>query len=223
LKIFEKEIQNLEGKIFDGKVAFVLFTSYGFPLEMTIELAEEKGLEVDEDSFWDEFKKHQELSRKATKGTFKSGLGDNSEQVTQYHTVTHLLLQALRNHVDKNIEQRGSNITAERIRFDFTLDRKLNEDEVKIIENEVNEKIKENLEVKKEEVSVEEAKEKGATGIFDEKYGDGVSVYSIGNYSKEICAGPHVNNTKEIKGKFKIKKQESSSAGVRRIKAVLEN
>ncbi len=222
LRIFEKEVENISTKIFPGKIAFVLFTSYGFPLEMTIELAEEKGLEVDEEGFWEEFKKHRELSRKATKGIFKSGLADNSEEVTKLHTITHLLLQALRNHIDKNIEQRGSNITSERIRFDFNLDRKLNDDEIKTIQNEVNKKIKENLEVKREEMSVEEANKKGASGIFEEKYGEVVSVYSIGNYSKEICAGPHVENTKEIKGKFKIIKEESSGAGVRRIKAILE-
>ncbi|MBU2639673.1 MAG: alanine--tRNA ligase [Nanoarchaeota archaeon] len=222
LRVFEKEIRKLEEKILSGETAFTLFSSYGFPLEMTIELAKEKNLEVDEENFWEEFKKHQELSRKATKGVFKSGLADNSEVVTQLHTVAHLLLQALRNHIDKNIEQRGSNITAERIRFDFNLDRKLEDDEIKVIENEVNEKIKASLEVKKEEMSVEEAKKKGASGTFEEKYGNVVSVYSIGNYSEEICAGPHVSNTKEIKGKFRIIKQESSGAGIRRIKAVLE-
>lgn len=223
LRIFEKEIESLEGKKLSGKFVFTLFSSYGFPLEMTEELAKEKNLEIDEESFWEEFKKHQEISRKSTKGTFKSGLADDSEIVTQYHTVTHLLLQALRNHVDHKIEQRGSNITKERLRFDFSFDRKLTDDEVKIIEKEVNEKIQEGLEIKKEEMSLEEAKKKGATGIFDEKYGEIINVYSIGDYSKEICAGPHVENTKEIKGKFKIKKQESSSAGVRRIKAVLKN
>ena len=223
LRIFEREIKKLDNKKLEGKFVFTLFASYGFPLEMTRELAEEKNLEIDEDGFWDEFKKHQDLSRESTKGIFKSGLADHSEDTTQLHTVTHLMLQALKNHVSQDIEQRGSNITKERIRFDFNFDRKLTDEEVKKIEDEVNEKINANLEVKREEMSVDEAREKGASGIFEEKYGDVVSVYTVDGYSKEICAGPHVTNTNEIKGKFKIIKQESSSAGVRRIKAILEN
>ncbi|MAF51165.1 MAG: alanine--tRNA ligase [Nanoarchaeota archaeon] len=223
LKVFEREVNNLKEKFLPGKIAFTLFASYGFPLEMTVELAEEKKLDVDEDGFWDEFKKHQDLSRKATKGVFKSGLADKSDETTQLHTVTHLLLQALRNHINNKIEQRGSNITSERLRFDFNFDRKLTDDELRKLENEVNEKIHEKLDVKKEEMSIEEAKEKGATGIFEDKYGEVVSVYFVGDYSKEICAGPHVENTSKIKGKFKIVKEESSSAGVRRIKGILEN
>ena len=223
LRIFEKEVKGLKkGDKLSSNFAFTLFSSYGFPLEMTIELVEEEGMEVDEEGFWEEYKKHQELSRQATKGVFKSGLADNGDIVTQYHTVTHLLLQALRNHVDKNIEQRGSNITSERIRFDFSLNRKLTEEEIKTVENEVNSKINERLEVKKEELTLNEARKKGATGIFDAKYGEVVSVYSIGKYSKEISAGPHVENTKDIKGKFRIIKEESSSSGVRRIKAILK-
>ncbi|MAG52906.1 MAG: alanine--tRNA ligase [Nanoarchaeota archaeon] len=223
LRVFEREVKNLEGNVLPSNVVFTLFASYGFPIEMTVELAKEKNLEVDEDGFWDEYKKHQDLSRTATKGVFKSGLADDSGETTQLHTTTHLLLQALRNNVSLDIEQKGSNITKERIRFDFNLDRKLTYEEIEKIENEVNEKIDEELNVERKEMSVEEAKKQGASGIFEEKYGDKVSVYTVENYSKEICAGPHVNNTKEIKGKFKIIKQESSSAGVRRIKAILEN
>ena len=222
LRVFEKEISKLDGKELSGKIAFVLFTSYGFPLEMTIELAEEKGFRVEEETFWEEYKKHQDLSRQATKGVFKSGLADNSEEVTQYHTVTHLLLQALKNNLSHDIEQRGSNITKERIRFDFNFDRKLIDEEKKKIEDEVNEKINAHLDVKREEMSLEDARKSGASGIFEEKYGDVVSVYTIGKYSKEICTGPHVENTKNIKGKFRIVKEESSSAGIRRIKGILE-
>ncbi|MBS3156757.1 alanine--tRNA ligase [Candidatus Woesearchaeota archaeon] len=222
LRIFEKEISKLDGKELSGKIAFVLFTSYGFPLEMTIELAEEKGFRVEEETFWEEYKRHQDLSRQATKGVFKSGLADNSEEVTQYHTVTHLLLQALKNNLSHDIEQRGSNITKERIRFDFNFDRKLTDEEKKKIEDEVNEKINAHLDVKSEEMSLGDARKSGASGIFEERYGNVVSVYTIGRYSKEICTGPHVENTKNIKGKFRIVKEESSSAGIRRIKGILE-
>ncbi len=222
LRMFEKEIKNLTNKELSGDVAFTLFSSYGFPLEMTIELAEEKNLKVDEESFWEEYKKHQDLSRQATKGTFKSGLADNSEEVTQLHTTTHLLLQALRNILSHDVEQRGSNITPERLRFDFNFNRKLTDEEIKKVENQVNDKINAHLDVRREEMSLDEARKKGATGIFEEKYGDVVSVYTIEGYSKEICTGPHVENTSQIKGKFKILKEESSSAGVRRIKAILE-
>ena len=222
LRVFEKEISKLSGKELSGEVAFLLFSSYGFPLEMTIEIAEEKGLQVEEETFWEEYKKHQDLSRQATKGVFKSGLADNSEEVTQYHTVTHLLLQALKNNLSYDIEQRGSNITKERIRFDFNFDRKLTDEEKKKIEDEVNEKINEHLDVKREEMSLNDARKSGASGIFEEKYGDVVSVYTIGKYSKEICTGPHVENTGNVKGKFKILKEESSSAGIRRIKGILE-
>ncbi len=216
---FEKMSQN---KLISAKEAFLLFQSYGFPLEMTEELAKEKGIKVDTKGFKKEFKKHQELSRVGAEKRFKGGLGDHSVETTKLHTATHLLNQALRVVLKKqDIFQRGSNITPERLRFDFNFDRKLTKEEQKKVEDWVNEIIKEHLEVKREEMTVEEAKKAGAQGVFEHKYGEKVFVYSIGNKSIEICGGPHVKNTKEL-GNFKIKKEESSAAGVRRIKAVLE-
>ncbi len=220
MNIFEKMIK--EKKEIDCKDAFLLYQSYGFPIEMTEELAVERGKKIDKEGFEKECQIHQELSRTASAGQFKSGLADNSEATTKLHTATHLLAQALREVLKKpDLHQRGSNITAERARFDFNFDRKLTEEEIKKVEDIVNQKIRERINVNCEELSPEEAKKKGAQGIFDSKYGEKVSVYSIGNFSKEICAGPHVKNTGDI-GKFRIAKEESSSAGVRRIKAVLE-
>ncbi len=209
-------------KIISSKDAFLLFQSYGFPIEMIIELAKEKGIKVDEIGFQKELQKHQDLSRTASAGKFKSGLADNSEQTTKLHTAAHLLLRALQV-VLKNdsIIQKGSNITAERLRLDFNFPRKLEKEELEKVEELINEQIKKSLEVKKEEMSPQEAKKKGASGSFDEKYGDKVFVYSIGNFSKEICTGPHVSNTSEL-GNFKIQKEESVGAGVRRIKAGIE-
>jgi len=219
LRIFEKMSKD---KKISGKETFLLFQSYGFPLEMTIELAKEKKIKVDETGFEEELQKHQELSRTASAGKFKSGLADDSEATTRLHTATHLLLAGLKK-VLKNpdIEQRGSNINPERARFDFTFDRKLTDEEVKKVEDFVNKIIKDSIPVQRKEMTIQEAKNQGATGIFDEKYKEKVSVYTIKDVSKEICAGPHVTNTSEL-GKFKIKKQESSSSGVRRIKGVLE-
>ena len=208
-------------KNLSGKDAFLLYQSYGFPIEMIKELAEEKGSNIDEKGFEKELKKHQELSRTASAGKFKSGLADSSEETTKLHTATHLLLAGLKKVLKKDIEQRGSNIIPERLRFDFNFDRKLTSEEIKKVGDFVNSIIEKKVSIKKQELSVNEAKKQGATGIFDEKYKEKVSVYSIDNISKEICAGPHVKNTKEL-GKFKIKKEESSSSGVRRIKAVLE-
>ncbi len=218
LRVFEKMAGN---KKIDGKEAFLLYQSYGFPIEITLEIAKEKGIRVDEKEFEKESEKHQSLSRTATEGKFKSGLADKSEETTRMHTAAHLLLAALNEVLGKEIVQKGSNITAERLRFDFNFDRKLTEEEKRKIENLVNKKIKENLEVKKEEMSVKDAKKSGAQGVFEGKYGDKVFVYSIGDFSKEICAGPHVSRTGEL-GKFRIVKEESSSAGVRRVKGVLE-
>lgn len=218
MKVFEKVIENK--KEISGKDTFLLYQSYGFPLEMTKELAEEKGIMVDEESFKKEEKIHQEKSRTATEGRFKSGLADQSESTRKLHTATHLLAEALRRTLKKDIQQKGSNITPERLRFDFNFDRKLTAEEIKKVEDMVNEKIKESLEVNKKETGVEEAKKSGAQGVFESKYGDRVFVYSIGDFSKEICAGPHVNNTFEL-GRFKIVKEESSAAGIRRIKAIL--
>lgn len=220
LNFFEKLTR--ENKIIDGKNAFLLFQSYGFPIEMIKEMAKEKVVRVDEAGFNKEFEKHRELSRTASVGKFKSGLADDSEATTKLHTATHLLNQALRVVLGKpDIYQKGSNITPEKLRFDFNFDRKLTEEEVEAVENLVNEKVSEGIPVVVEEMSLDEAKKAGAQGVFESKYGERVKVYSVGDFSKEICAGPHVKNTKEI-GRFKIVKEESSSSGVRRIKAILE-
>ncbi len=225
VKEFEKITKNLKNTI-SGKKAFLLYQSYGFPLEMTKEMAKEKNLKVDAKSFEKEQEKHKEKSR-TKKGKFKSGLADQTEKTKKLHTATHLLLAALRKFIDKNIEQRGSNITEKRLRFDFNFDRKLTDKEVEKIENFVNDIIKKGLKVKREEMTLEKAKKRGATGIFNEKYGSKVSVYTIKNkevISKEICAGPHVSNTSELgkSGKFKVYKQESPGKSLRRIKAKLE-
>ncbi len=216
-----KEFEKLSGKDISGQDAFLLYQSYGFPLEMIKELAKENKIKVDEKGFEKESQKHQELSRLGAEKKFKGGLSDESEKTTRLHTATHILAEALREVLSKDIHQKGSNITAERLRFDFNFERKLTDEEIRKVEDIVNKKIKEHLEVKREEMTPEDAKKKGAQGVFDKKYGEKVSVYSIGNFSKEICGGPHVNNTKEL-GKFKIAKEESVAAGVRRIKAFLE-
>ena len=218
--VFEKLTKGK--KQLSGEDAFLLYQSYGFPLEITKELAKEKSIKINEKDYKKEFEKHQELSRTATEGKFKSGLADNSEATKKLHTATHLLNAALRKVLkNPNIQQKGSNITAERLRFDFNFDRKLTEKELKDVETLVNEKIKEKIPIVCEYMSPKQAKEKGAQGVFDEKYSENVSVYSARDFSKEICAGPHVNNTGEL-GKFRIIKEESSAAGIRRIKAVLE-
>lgn len=224
-KTLEKGLNEFNKMIKDskisGKESFLLFQSYGFPIEMTKELAEEKKITFDEKGFQKELEIHQELSRTASTGKFKSGLADNSEKTTRLHTASHLLLAALNKTLKREIFQKGSNITPERLRFDFNFDRKLTEEEKEKIEQLINKEINKNQEVIREEMSPEEAKKKGAMGIFDNKYGERISVYSIGDFTKEICSGPHVKNTKEL-GKFKIIKEESSSSGIRRIKAILE-
>ncbi|MBU3913853.1 MAG: alanine--tRNA ligase [Nanoarchaeota archaeon] len=213
-----------KGKRISGKDAFLLYQSYGFPLELTQEMANEKNMEVDILGYEKEESEHRKLSQTASAGRFKSGLADNSEATTKLHTIAHLMLAALRQVLKKPIEQKGSNITAERLRFDFNFDRKLDEKEVREVEEVVNRAISEKLEVKREELSLEQAKKQGATGVFEDKYREKVSVYTICDskktISKEICAGPHVSNLSEL-GKFRIKEQESVGAGVRRIKAVL--
>ena len=219
LKEFSKIVSN--NKEIDGLTAFHLYDTYGFPIELTVELAKEHGLKVDEDGFLENFKKHQELSRNSSGAKFKGGLAGNSEIEARYHTATHLLNAALKEVVSKDIHQRGSNITVERMRFDFNCDHKLTEEEKQKVENLVNKWIAEDLEVKCIEMTKEEALASGAECMFIDKYPDIVTVYEIGNVSKELCGGPHVKNTKEI-GKFKIVKEEASSAGVRRIKAVIE-
>ncbi|MBS3107323.1 alanine--tRNA ligase [Candidatus Woesearchaeota archaeon] len=218
LKQFEKLSKD---KKISGDDAFILFSSFGLPFEITKELAHEKNIQVDEKGYEKAFMQHQELSRKSTEGKFKGGLADNSEITTKLHTATHLLHGALREVLNKDIFQRGSNITSERLRFDFSFDRKLTEEELKKIELIINKKISENLEVTREEMSPEEAKKKGAVGVFGDRYGKKVSVYCISGFDKQICGGPHVSCT-GILGKFKIIKEEAVSAGVRRIKAILE-
>ena len=221
-KEFQKEIGKLDKtKIIPGQVVFRLYDTYGFPIELTIELALEKGIKVDEDGFKEKYKAHQELSRTASSGQFKGGLGGNGEKETKYHTATHLLNAALKVVVNKDVHQKGSNITEERMRFDFSCDHKLSDEEKQKTEDLVNEWIKEGLDVKVEEMSKNDAINSGAECMFIEKYPDMVTVYSIGDVSKELCGGPHVKNTSEL-GHFKIVKEEASSAGVRRIKAILE-
>ena len=209
-------------KRIDGKEAFLLYQSYGFPFEIIKEECKKDKIKFDVKEFEKELAKHQELSRTASAGKFKSGLADNSEKTTKLHTATHLLLSALRIILDdKNIMQKGSNITSERLRLDFNFPRQLTKEELIKIEDLVNAQIQKSCEVKREEMSPAEAKKKGAVGVFDKKYGEKVSVYTVEDFSKEICAGPHVKNTCDI-GHFKIKKEESSSSGVRRIKAIIE-
>ena len=221
LTVFDKETVNIKGKLVPNKLAFDLYQSYGFPIEMTVELANDRNLKVDEKAFWEEFKKHQEISRKGSEQKFKGGLSDYSIETTKLHTATHLLLQALKEIVDKKIEQKGSNITKERLRLDFNYNGKLTDEQIKKTEDLINKKIKEGLNVEFNEMPLQEAKKLGATGVFEHKYGDRVKVYFIKGFSKEICGGPHVSNTKEL-GRFKILKEESVAAGIRRIKAVLE-
>lgn len=216
-----KEFEKVSNKDIDAETSFHLYDTYGFPIELTMELAKEKKIKVDEEGFKQKFKEHQELSRTSSKGKFKGGLSGNSEIETKYHTATHLLNAALKLVVGKEVHQKGSNITEERMRFDFSCDHKLTEEEKKEVEELVNKWIEEGLEVTKEEMPKEMAIHSGAECMFIEKYPDIVTVYSIGTVSKELCGGPHVKNTKEI-GHFKIKKEEASSAGVRRIKAVIE-
>lgn len=219
LKVFAKETEGLTE--IDKNLAFKLYDTYGFPIELTLELASEKNLKVDEAGFAEKFKEHQEKSRTASKGMFKGGLAGDSETETRYHTATHLLNAALKITVNKDVHQKGSNINNERMRFDFSCDHKLTPEELQKTEELVNKWINEDLEVSVKEMSKEEAVQIGAEHSFIDRYPDIVTVYFIGDVSKEICMGPHVKSTKEI-GKFKIVKEEASSAGVRRIKAVIE-
>ena len=221
LKEFEKITSNLDTKTLNKDLAFKLYDTYGFPIELTVELAKEQGINVDVEGFKEKFKAHQELSRTASSGKFKGGLAGDSEKEIKYHTATHLLNAALKVVVDKNVHQKGSNITSERMRFDFSCDHKLTDEEKQKTEDLVNQWINEGLDVTITEMSKEEALKSGAECMFIEKYPDIVTVYSIGDISKELCGGPHVKNTSEL-GKFKITKEEASSAGVRRIKAILE-
>lgn len=220
-KMFNKVIKRLDGNVISGEDAFKLFDTFGFPLEMTIELATEHNLDVDVEEFHIKFKEHQEKSKTLDAGSFKGGLADSSYETIKYHTLAHLMLASLQDMFGVSVIQKGANITSERIRFDFSLNHKMTDLEKEELTKRVNTAIKENIPVMMEEMSYEEAKSKGAHGTFETKYGDVVKVYSIGNISKEICGGPHVSHTGEL-GIFKIIKEESSSAGVRRIKAILE-
>jgi alanyl-tRNA synthetase len=222
-----KEFEKLRGSTVSGKEAFILFSTYGFPFEMTEELAQERGMNVDKKGFDEEMREHQSVSRAGSEHKFKSGLADTSEKVTMLHTCTHLLLAGLRKYVDTSIHQAGSNITNERLRFDFTYPEKVPEEVLRQVEVYVNEAIQKQCTVSTVILGKEEARESGVEGSFWDKYPDEVTVYSITDdesmlYSKELCGGPHVKNTGDIQGVFKIVKESSSSAGVRRIKAVLE-
>lgn len=221
LREFDKLLNHLNGDIIDKDNAFKLYDTYGFPIELTEEMAKEKNLKVDIKGFQEKFQAHQELSRTASKGKFKGGLMGHSEIETKYHTATHLLNAALKTVIGQDVHQKGSNINEERMRFDFSCDHKLTEEEKEKVEQLVNNWIKEDLPVTMETMSKEEAIKSGAEAMFIEKYADIVNVYKIGNVSKEICGGPHVSHT-NVLGHFKITKEEASSAGVRRIKAILE-
>ncbi len=220
MKVAEKMMQSID-KIVDGETLFHLYDTYGFPIEFTKELAIEKGLAIDEEGFAVKFREHQEKSRIGAEQKFKGGLADSKVETARLHTATHLLNGALRRVLGDTIYQKGSNITSERLRFDFSFDRKVTPEELERVSVIVNEAINKNIPVVCEEMTVEEAKSQGAIGVFGDKYGEKVKVYTIGEYSKEICGGPHANNTEELKN-FKIIKEESSSAGVRRIKAIID-
>ena len=221
LKEFEKVTTGYAFDVLDKDIAFRLYDTYGFPIELTIELAKELNLDVDVKGFNEKFKEHQEKSRAGANQKFKGGLAGNGEIETKYHTATHLLNAALKVVVNKDVHQKGSNITSERMRFDFACDHKLTDEEKLKVEELVNKWISEGLDVTFEEMSKEDAIKSGAECMFIDRYPDVVTVYSIGDVSKELCGGPHVKNTNEL-GHFKIKKEEASSAGVRRIKAILE-
>lgn len=220
-KIKEIIAESRKEEKISGEKAFYLFSTYGFPLELTKEIAKEHNVAVDEEGYHNQFKKHQELSRTVSAGMFKGGLADAGENAARLHTATHLLLAALRKVLGDQVVQKGSNITGERLRLDFSHDKKMAPEEIQKVEDLVNEAISKNISVKCEEMTLDEAQKSGALGVFGEKYGDKVKVYSIYDFSKEICGGPHASATGEL-GKLKIKKEEASSAGVRRIKAILE-
>ena len=221
IKEFEKMISNLDGDTLNKDLAFKLYDTYGFPIELTEELAKEKNIKVDTEGFKEKFRAHQELSRAGSTQKFKGGLAGDSQIETRYHTATHLLNAALKQVIGPDVHQKGSNITVDRMRFDFSCDHKLTDEEKQKAENLVNQWISEDIPVTCEEMSKEDAIKSGAECMFIEKYPDIVTVYSIGDVSKELCGGPHVKSTKEI-GEFKITKEEASSAGVRRIKAIIK-
>jgi alanyl-tRNA synthetase len=221
LKEFDKVIKTLHGNIIDKDLAFKLYDTYGFPIELTEEMAKELSIQVDTDGFKQKFIEHQEKSRAGSSQKFKGGLASTGEIETKYHTATHLLNAALKKVLGEHVHQKGSNITAERMRFDFSHPTKMTDEEKQKVENLVNEYIKQAIPVEKLEMKKDDAIKLGAEAMFMEKYGDVVTVYKIGDVSLELCGGPHVKNTNEL-GHFKIKKEEASSSGVRRIKAILE-
>jgi alanyl-tRNA synthetase len=208
------------GGTIEGRLAFHLYDTYGFPLEMTVELAQERGLKVDAEGYAEAFRKHQEISSAGATQRFGGGLADHSEQTARLHTATHLLHAGLRKYLGSTVEQRGSNITPERLRFDFSFTRPMTDEEIALVEAFVNEAIQAGQPIRCEEMTVDDARKSGAMGLFGSKYGEVVKVYTIGNFSKEICGGPHAGNTGELGG-FKIEKEQSSSAGVRRIRAAI--
>ena len=219
-KLIDRVPAHITQKVISGKNAFNLYETYGFPLELTVEMAKEQGFKVDIDGFQAAYAKHQELSRAGAEQKFKGGLADHSEETAKLHSATHLLHAALRKVLGTHVEQRGSNITAERLRFDFSHPDKMTPEQLKEVETIVNDAINRKLPVVCEEMSVEDARNSGAMGLFGDKYGEVVKVYTMGDVSKEICGGPHAENTGDLEA-FKILKEESSSRGVRRIKAVI--
>lgn len=220
LRKFEKIVT--DKRTLNDKDAFLLFQSFGFPIEMTKELCHERDVTIDEEGFTREFKQHQAISRVGAERRFKGGLSDASEKTMKLHTATHLLNEALRRVLNKrDIVQKGSNITPKRLRFDFNFDRKLNQDELKRVEILVNLQITRSLPIERKEMTIKEAKARGAQAIFEQKYGERVYVYFMGDFSIELCGGPHMKNTRKL-GKFKIVKEKSIAAGIRRIRAILE-
>ncbi|MGC8834728.1 MAG: alanine--tRNA ligase, partial [Armatimonadota bacterium] len=220
LREFERVVAESDGRI-SGEDAFHLYDTFGFPIELTIELAAERGLLVDREGYEEHFRRHQELSRAGAEQKFKGGLADYSEETTKLHTATHLLHQALRDVLGPHVQQKGSNITPERLRFDFSHPQKMTPEEIAAVERIVNEKIQANLPVTMEITTVEDAKARGALALFTDRYGEQVKLYKIGDYSLEVCGGPHVEYTGQL-GRFRIVKEEASGAGVRRIRAILE-
>jgi alanyl-tRNA synthetase len=221
-KLVDAIPEHVQRKVISGRKAFFLYETYGFPLELTVEMARERGFEVDEDGFRNAYEKHQAQSRAGAEKKFKGGLADQSEKTTALHTATHLLQAALRQVLGDHVKQAGSNINADRLRFDFTHPEKVTREQLDEVEAIVNDVIQRELPISNEEMTVEQARENGAIGLFEDRYGERVKVYRIGDFSAEICGGPHAGNTREL-GQFKIKKEESSSRGVRRIKAVLKD
>jgi alanyl-tRNA synthetase len=217
---FERLVRRLEGRQIGGREAFYLYETYGFPLELTAEMARERGLTVDEMGFHEAYAQHQQLSRAGAEAKFAGGLADHSDQTTKLHTATHLLQAALRLVLGEHVHQAGSNITAERLRFDFTHPDKLTDEQLQKVEDLVNQAIAADYPVCVDAMSLEEAQAKGALAFFGERYGDRVNVYSIGDFSMEVCGGPHVERTGQI-GHFKIQKQEAVGRGLRRIRAVV--